>query len=272
MTRSSDVVLSTVLLSWNRPELLRRALTSYRRSTRVPAELVVVDNGSGPETRSLIQRAESDGVVDVAVFLPENHGGLALNYPLGSLKGRFIHFSENDVDYRADWDVKLLRKFMTFPQLGQLSPFAPKPEADLGEIWVEHDGQRLSSDGQDVFVTDAGVTTTCIVPRAVLEAGLRWTNIEAGRWRWPNDAAFSEQVRNCGFIVAWNDAYVATNLGHNVTEWQKDLPYYLDSYAAKGWVGIAGLEQRLRNAGHELARRSNGEVVGIRRLPGGPQR
>src|SRR5215470_17821098 len=162
LTRSSGVVLSTVLLSWNRPELLRRALTSYRRSTRVPAELVVVDNGSGQETRTLIQRAESDGLVDAAVFLPENHGGLALNYPSNSLKGRFIHFSENDVDYRADWDVKLLTKFMTFPQLGQLSPFAPKPETDIGEIWVEHDGQRLSSDGQEVFVTDACVTTTCI--------------------------------------------------------------------------------------------------------------
>lgn len=267
--RRPEAVLSTVLLSWNRPGLLRRALISYRRATRSAAELVVVDNGSDRETRTLLEGAESAGLIDLAIFLPRNEGGLALNYPLPHLNGRYVHFSENDVEYRSGWDVQLLAKFTAFPGLGQLSPFAPTPEAHMGEVWVEHEGRRLTSDGLEVFATGAGVGTTCVVRREVLEAGVTWSNIEAGEWRWPNDGAFSAQVRERGFLVAWNDTYVATNWGHNLAEWQRDLPYYLAGYAAKRWVGTAGLERRLRQAGHELVRGDHGEVVSIRPMTGG---
>lgn len=259
-------VLSTVLLSWNRPHMLYRTLRSYREATRSTTELIVVDNGSQRETRTLIESAESTGLIDTAIFLPANEGGRALNYPTPFLRGNYVHYSENDVEYRPHWDIALLAKFRAFPSLGQLSPFAPKPEVDTGEVWVEHGGQLASSYGQEVFATNAGVGTTCIIRRQVLERGVRWTNIEAGEWRWPNDANFSSQVRRSGFAVAWNDRYVATNLGHNISELERDLPYYLAGYAAKKWVGIGGLERRLRNAGHELVRAEDGNVVGIRRL------
>jgi glycosyl transferase family 2 len=258
-------VLSTVLLSWNRPHMLYRTLRSYREATRSTAELIVVDNGSQRETRTLIESAESVGLIDTAIFLSANEGGLALNYPTPFLRGSYVHYSENDIEYRPHWDTALLAKFGAFPSLGQLSPFAPKPEVHIGEVWVEHGGQLASSCGQEIFATNAGVGTTCIVRRQVLERGARWTNIESGEWRWPNDANFSLQVRRSGFTVAWNDRYVATNLGHNISELERDLPYYLAGYAAKKWLGIGGLERRLRSMGHELVRAEDGNVVGIRR-------
>jgi hypothetical protein len=260
-------MISTVLVSWNRPQLLCRALRSYREWTRSAAELIVVDNGSLRETRTLVESAEAAGLVDIAIFLPANEGGLAFNYATPLLRGEYVHYSENDIEYRPHWDTTLLAKFAAFPRLGQISPFSPKPETAHGEIWVEHSGQPAVSDGREVFVTNAGVGTTCVIRRALLDHGVKWTNIEAGPWRWPNDVSFSAQVRGRGYAVAWNDTYVATNLGHNISEWEKDLPYYLAGYAAKSWVGIAGLERRLRNGGHELVRAQNGEVVGIRRLP-----
>jgi glycosyltransferase involved in cell wall biosynthesis len=264
---STSPTISTVLLSWNRPHLLSRTLRSYRACTRSAAEVIVVDNGSARETRTLIESAECAGLIDTAIFLPANEGGGAFNYATPFLRGRYVHYSENDVEYRSHWDTALLAKFEAFPRLGQLSPFAPKPEADIGEIWVEHGGQRVSSAGREVFVTSAGLGTTCLVRREVLDRGATWASITAGEWHWPNDAGFSAQVRGHGFAVAWNDKYVATNLGHNVAEWKQDLPYYVAGYAAKSWVGIAGLERRLRAAGHELVRAENGTAVDIRRLP-----
>ncbi|MFY9933753.1 MAG: glycosyltransferase family A protein [Streptosporangiaceae bacterium] len=258
-------MISTVLLSWNRPHMLHRTLRSYRETTRSPAELIVVDNGSGRETRTLIESAESAGVIDTAIFLPANEGGLALNYPTPFLRGSYVHYSENDVEYRPHWDAAMLAKFEAFPSLGQLSPFAPKPEVDIGEVWVEHRGQLATSSGQNVFVTNAGVGTTSIIRRQVLEHGARWTNIEAGEWRWPNDASFSSQVRKNGFAVAWNDKYVAANLGHNISEFEQNLPYYLAGYAAKRWVGVGGLERRLLSAGYELVRGGDGNVADIRK-------
>jgi glycosyltransferase involved in cell wall biosynthesis len=260
-------LLSTVLLSWNRPHMLYRTLRSYRETTRSAAELIVVDNGSMRETTTLIESAESVGLIDTAIFLSANQGGLAFNYPTPYLRGTYVHYSENDVEYRPHWDTVLLAKFSAFPSLGQISPFGPKPEVGTGEVWVEHAGQLASSSGQEVFATNAGVGTTCIIRRQVLEHGVRWTNIEAGEWRWPNDAGFSSQVRRSGFAVAWNDRYVAANMGHNISELTTGLPYYLAGYAAKEWVGIGGLERRLRTAGHELVRAEDGNVVGIRRRP-----
>ena len=260
-------LLSTVVLSWNRPPLLRRTLQSYRAATRTPAQLIVVDNGSGRETRNLLESAKSSGLVDAVIYLPGNEGGLALNHALPFLDGEYIHFSENDIEYRADWDVRLLAKFAAFPRLGQLSPFGPVPEASSGEVWVEHDGDPVCADGQEIFVTRAGVGTTCVIPRQVIEAGVRWRNIEAGRRRWPDDAAFSAHIQAHGYMVAWNDSYVAANWGHNVAEWNRELSYYLESYAVKTWVGINGLEYRLRQAGYEFVRTGDGEIFSIRRRP-----
>lgn len=263
---SPKPVISTVLLSWNRPHMLYRTLRSYRACTRSAAELIVVDNGSGRETRTLIESAESAGLIDIAIFLPANEGGGAFNHVTPVVRGDYVHYSENDIEYRPHWDTALLGKFEAFPVLGQLSPFAPKPEAELGEVWVEHGGRPVSSAGQQVFVTSAGVGTTCLVRREVLDQGAQWANIESGEWRFPNDANFSAQVRGRGFAVAWNDVYVAANLGHRVSEWERDLPYYVAGYAAKGWVGIGGLDRRLRAAGHALVYAANGDVAGIRRL------
>ena len=190
--------LSTVVLSWTRPALLSRTLHSYRAATRLMAQLIVVDNGSGPEIRALIESAKSSGLVDAAIYLPSNEGGLALNHALPFLDGEYIHFSENDIEYRADWDARLLAKFAAFPRLGQLSPFGPVPEAGSGEVWVVHDSDPVCADGQEVFVTRACVGTTCVIPRQVLEAGVRWSNIEAGCRRWPDDATFSAQIRARG--------------------------------------------------------------------------
>ena len=259
--------LSTVVLSWNRPALLRRTLLSYRATTRSRARLLVVDNGSGQETMALIESAKSSGLIDAAICLPGNEGGLALNHALPFLDGDYIHFSENDVEYRAGWDARLLAKFAAFPWLGQLSPFGPAPEAGGGEVWVAHDSDPLCAGGQRIFVTRANVGTTCVIPRQVAEVGIRWRNIEAGRWRWPDDAAFSARIQAQGRLVAWNDSYAATNWGHNVAEWNRELPYYLESYAAKPWVGIGGLEQRLRQAGHEFVRTGDGKIVRITQRP-----
>lgn len=262
---SPGVLLSTVLLSWNRPAMLERTLMSYRGTTSLPHELIVVDNASSRDTRTLLESAEASGLVDAVIFVAQNEGGSSLNYPLPFLKGSYIHFSENDIDYRPHWDTRLLAKFSAFPWLGQLSPFGPRPEVDKGEIWVEHPGHAETRDGQSIVTTHWGVGTTCIVRREVIDKGARWATIEAGTRRWPNDAAFSSKVRALGYIVAWNDAYVAGNLGHTAQEWNEDLGYYLESYAAKRWVGLPGLERRLRNAGHEFVRSRNGDIIAVRR-------
>jgi hypothetical protein len=226
----------------------------------------VVDNGSGSEAKRVLERAVERGYVDNVIFLRDNEGGCALNRGIVLAHGEFVHISENDVEYRSGWDSELLSKFDAFPTLGQISPFGPFPEVAEGEVWVNHPGKQVVSQGKSIWITNAGVGTTSVVRRAVVDAGIRWANIEGQGFRWPNDALFSRQVHELGYEVAWNDRYVATNWGHNVLEWNTDIDYYLGSYAAKSWVGVEGLETRLASAGYLLVRTADGTVTGIGRF------
>jgi GT2 family glycosyltransferase len=55
--------LSIVVVTWNAAPYVRRCVASLTEHTRVPFELIVVDNASQPETRSLLQQFERDGVL-----------------------------------------------------------------------------------------------------------------------------------------------------------------------------------------------------------------
>ena len=129
-------LLTTIVLSWNRPRLLNMTLRSYFETTKAPHQVMVVDNASGPETLEVIQAWNATGNIDKVILLDQNEGGCALNHAFPFVTGSYVHFSENDLEYRPGWDTSLLPKFDAFPRLGQLSLFAPEPERDKGEVWT----------------------------------------------------------------------------------------------------------------------------------------
>jgi glycosyltransferase involved in cell wall biosynthesis len=206
-------VLSTLILSWNRAALLKRTIHSYRKATTVDHELLIVDNGSTDGAREMIEHCRRDGYIDDEILLEQNMGGEAINIGLKRLKGQYIHISENDIAYDAAWDTVLLDKFDTFPGLGQLSPFAPFPRAGCREVRPVYQFTSAWNGSNRICLATAGITTTCMFPRSVIDAGVRWQTIDSGRWRWPDDGAFSRSIRALGLLIAWNDVHVATNIG-----------------------------------------------------------
>jgi glycosyltransferase involved in cell wall biosynthesis len=238
-------------------------LRSYFETTKAARQVILVDNNSDPETLEVIEAWKATGNIDKLILLDQNEGGCAFNRAAPFVTGSYVHFSENDLEYRPGWDTILLAKFDAFPRLGQLSLFGPEPESDKGEVWTRHRARRAEAAGQVIWPTKKNVTTTCIVRRKVLDA-VPWTNNERpGGFRMPNDSGYSARIHGLGLVVAWNDTYVATNWGHNVEEWNSNLSYYLASYENKAWLGVDGLEERLRLAGYRFERQPDGEVVGI---------
>jgi Glycosyl transferase family 2 len=248
-----EPLLSTIFLSWNRPALLERTIESYAANTCVDHEVMLVDNASDKATKDVIKAARRAGRLDRVVFLRRNQGGRALNRVLPAVRGRFIHFSENDIEYWPGWDAAVIRKFEAFPELGQLSPFSPWPPAHhvAGLDGVSDSLEPLESNGEVIYEYPS-VGTTCVVRHEVVEAGLRWSNIDSGRFRFPNDAQFSRQIRALGYKVARSDRYLVKNWGHNLEEMKSDVEYYLENYANKSWVGVEGLDQRLAQLGYRL--------------------
>ena len=47
--------ISLIVTTYNWPEALRLSLESVKRQTRMPDEVIVADDGSGEETRKLVE-------------------------------------------------------------------------------------------------------------------------------------------------------------------------------------------------------------------------
>jgi len=246
---NDSVLLSTLLLNWNRGDLLRKAIDSYLSTVTVDYELIVVDNASTDGSTEYIRSVCKDKPNRYSILLPQNLGGEALNIGLAQSRGRYLHITENDVAYLPGWDIELLAKFEKFPELGQLSPSSPSGRTDV---------VPLMRDGATIYGVEGNVTTTCIIRREIWDKGARWTSIECGNFKFPDDGLFSQVVKNLGYLVALNDKDAAINWGFHAKEIIGRLPYYIENAQAKPWLGIEGLRQRLRRQGYDLVEKQGG--------------
>ena len=88
-------MLSTVILNWNRSDLLRVTVESYRRTMDSECELSIVDNASTDDSREYLGQLEKSMEVKI-FYMDENIGGEAYNIAIPSARGDLIHLSEND--------------------------------------------------------------------------------------------------------------------------------------------------------------------------------
>jgi glycosyltransferase involved in cell wall biosynthesis len=230
--------------------LLKKTVQSYLETISVDYELLIVDNYSSDGSRDYIKMVCSGEKNRKAILLSENTGGEGLNIGFGLAKGQFLHASENDVEYLPGWDRQLLGKFREHSRLGQLCLFSPFHQE--GEIWVDQPCTALVAGGSCIYVTNGNVSTTSIIRREVWDKGARWKTYDEGGFQFPSDGAFSADVRKMGYLVAWNDEHVAINWGHNIAEFVRNLPYYVENYQAKKWIGIKGFRDRLNAHGYDL--------------------
>lgn len=111
MTDSPD--LSVVICTYNRPELLRLALTSLLRQSpaNLTYEVVVVDNNSTAETRAVVDEiAQSDSRVRY-VREPRQGNAYARNTGVAEARAPIVAFLDDDVTVRDHWVELIPRKF-----------------------------------------------------------------------------------------------------------------------------------------------------------------
>jgi glycosyltransferase involved in cell wall biosynthesis len=257
-------LISTVLLNWNRENLLRRTIESYLATVSVPYELIIVDNASEDGSRDYIRSVVAQTHKHRAIYMSENRGGEAINVGLQSATGALLHISENDLEYLPGWDQELLGKFSVFPELGQLSPFSPSPQNEKDKIWASHPSTSVTQGGRTICITDRNVTTSCLVRRSCWESGFHWHNlekIEGSRFLFPDDGRASRDIQALGYQTAWNDKHAAVNWGHNIDEFLKNPEYYVSNYSSKPWLFLDGFRRRLNAHGYDLVETDKGRQI-----------
>ena len=153
MLQQSEMVISVVVVNWNRKELLRACLDSLAAQTFTDFEVIVVDNGSTdgsagfvkglvewfPRPLRLIENTENKG------FCAANNQGFAVS------QAEYIALLNNDAEADPGWLAAMYQAIVTKPDVG---------ESDIGMVaskilvWenpsvIDKCGHLIYPDGQN---------------------------------------------------------------------------------------------------------------------------
>lgn len=206
--------LFTALISYNRPELLKRTVASYLSTVSMPFDLVVVDNGSDDETLDWLRESGLR-----TLFLGENrYPGYAANrgWQLHDESHDLLHRSDNDLHYLPGWSDALVERFQRGHGRGGKSGLR------VGQVGLMTDAQE----GRAVPAVGGNMA----IRREVYEDGVRYTDEPWSSVPW-EDGMMTGSVVSAG----WGWARVATQcLVHLGDPPDFDDPYYIETYGIRG--------------------------------------
>jgi glycosyltransferase involved in cell wall biosynthesis len=99
------VHLSVIVSTYNQPSFLERVLWGYAVQTRQDFELIVADDGSGPETRRVIERVRAESGRAIGHVWHEDRGfrkSEVMNRAILASAGDYLLFTDGDSVPRAD--------------------------------------------------------------------------------------------------------------------------------------------------------------------------
>lgn len=120
---------SLCLLSYNRPKFVMDAILSLQKNSGYPYELIVHDDGSGPETLAVLRQLFADGYISTLIENKEGHNqgqGIALNRMFNMAKGDPIVKMDHDLVFAQGW----LKQASLTLQLNEQRPHEP----DIGAL------------------------------------------------------------------------------------------------------------------------------------------
>src|SRR5882724_11166494 len=109
-------IVSVILTTRNRVNNLQRCLKSLQ-CCQIPvgweAEVLVVDNGCGEETRNVVEALSQDQDSLTFRYLCEPRKGktYAVNHGTGAARGKIFAFLDDDVMVDKMWLVQILAEF-----------------------------------------------------------------------------------------------------------------------------------------------------------------
>ncbi|WP_343214794.1 glycosyltransferase family 2 protein [Dyella sp. RRB7] len=135
--------VSVVVLTYNWPAALERVLEGLARQTELPCEVIVADDGSGPDTAALIARMALTFPVPLRHLWQEDRGfraARARNRGIAASRGDYVILLDGDmlVHPRFIADHLMLAERGYFLQGGRLKA-------------TQEESQRLLAGGQPVF-------------------------------------------------------------------------------------------------------------------------
>lgn len=245
-------MISTTLVTFNRLDYTKLTIESYIQTTKVPHELIVVDNHSSDGTRKYLKGVKE---IDHLILNDDNfYPAYATNqgWSASNPKATHLHRSDNDLLYRPGWDELVLKAFDKVPKLGQLGLinelYQMKPS--LHKDWLAHLGIEVQKFGKLQLMEPPNAQHTtggpCVVPAHIFRNGLHWPQDE---WigKYNEDAKYSDLIRQEGYEVLELVNEKVRHIGFG--DIQKYMDYYLSTYERREWFPFFTERLRLERTG-----------------------
>jgi len=250
-------LVSVLMLSWNAPEYTRLALESIREHTRPPYEVVIVDNGSGPETIEWLKTLD-----DVRVVYNATNRGFAggSNQAIAAARGEYVVLLNNDTVVTEGWLDGLLDAFARVPALGvsavrsnrvagvQMVPDTPYKDIEGMHAYA---AERRRAYRRQGFVIDRAIGLCLCIPRSLIdEIGGIDERFGVGNFE---DDDFCLRVRAAGYrIYVCDDVFIhhfgSKTFAANKIDYRATMSENWEKFAAKWSLkkieGVDGYDAR----------------------------
>lgn len=235
-------LVSIVMLSWNAPQFTKLALDSIREHTAGEYEVIIVDNGSAPETVEWLRT-----LTDVRVIYNTENRGYAggNNQALAAARGEYVVLLNNDVVVTEGWLEDLIDAFERVPGLGISAPrsnriagdqiVADAVYADVGQMH-EFARSRRAQFRRQGYLTDRAIgLCLCVDRRLIEEVGGFDERYGAGNFE---DDDFSLRARAAGYrIWVCNDVFIhhfgSQTFAANKVDWSATMRGNWTKFAEK---------------------------------------
>jgi glycosyltransferase involved in cell wall biosynthesis len=203
--------LHSVIISFNRLELLQQCYESYKKTVSVPYSLVIVDNRSDNETRRWLTLEVSPH--DKVLFLEHNRfPGYACNRGWEEMPEQttFLHRSDNDFTYLPGWCENFLAKFK---------------DVHVGQVGLRTSREELGA------ISNVGGNN--VIRRELWDQGLRYDERPWGEEYppgWTEDSLLSPAVVKMGYT--WKRVVKPSIV--STSREDPDDPYYQETWRLRG--------------------------------------
>jgi GT2 family glycosyltransferase len=169
--RRESRLVSIIIVTHNRKNDLRDAITSVRAQTYQGIEIIVVDNGSTDGTMDLL-RNEFQTIT--AIALPRNTGPcVARNVGISNAAGEILFFLDDDATLHTDAITRIVRRFSREPELAVIVSQIKGPSyTPAGEPFRAHAAAPVAKES---YLPELGSEGATAIRREALRYAGPWS-------------------------------------------------------------------------------------------------
>ncbi len=154
-------------------DVLELCITSMRESTKVPFDLMVLDNGSCQEIQDYLLELKRQKKIQFLILSENNLGKTGgWNLLFKAAPGEIVSYADSDVYFLPGWLEASLEVLEVFPEAGMVTA-QPIAGGDISQLWTTKEAQNNGS---------ISIQTGSLIPDKYLVAHLKGLGMPPGEF------------------------------------------------------------------------------------------